>query len=139
MIEGTRRLKEAKGEYDFAVDGGAIGSITLRCGPDALGAQDQLGNTIPTGSVIEGGYIEVDTLFTTGSGATMAINAEGAGDLIAATVVSGAPYSTTGRKSLIPVFTGATTVKTTAARSLVATIAVGTVTAGKMRVVVFYR
>jgi len=135
VTEGTRGLnKEAKGEYDFAVDGGAIGSITLRADPT-----DPMGNEIPSGSVIMGGYIEVDTGFTTGSGATMAINSEAAGDLIAATVVSGAPYSTTGRKSLIPVFTGATSVKTTAKRNLVATIAVGTVTAGKMRVVVFYR
>ena len=135
IIEGTRAVqKEAKGEYDFAVDGGAIGAITLRAT-----SEDSLGNLVPNGAVILGGYIEVDTLFTTGTGATMAISLEGANDLIAATVVSGAPYSTTGRKSLIPVFTGATTIKTTAARSLVATIAVGTVTAGKMRVVIFYR
>jgi hypothetical protein len=63
----------------------------------------------------------------------MAISVEGANDIIAATIVSGAPYSTTGRKSVIPAFTGATTVKTTVARSIVATIATGTVTAGKGR------
>lgn len=135
-IEGTRGrgFKEAKGEYDFAVDGGAIGAITLRSTVD-----DIQGNTIPAGAVILGGYMEVDTLFTTGTAATMAISVEGANDIISATVVSGAPYSTTGRKSVIPVFTGATTVKTTVTRSIVATIAVGTVTAGKMRVVLFFR
>jgi hypothetical protein len=69
----------------------------------------------------------------------MAISLEGANDLVAATVVSGAPYSTTGRKSVIPAATGLTSVKTTVARALVATIAVGTVTAGKGRVVVAYR
>jgi hypothetical protein len=132
VIEGTTSLKSAVGEYDFAADGGAIGSITLR-------SSTINGNSIPAGSVITGGYIEIDTLFTTGTAATMAINLESAGDLVAATVVSGAPYSTTGRKSVIPAGTGATSVKTTVPRSLVATIAVGTVTAGKGRVVVFYR
>jgi hypothetical protein len=132
IIEGTTRLKTAVGEYDFAVDAGAIGTITLRSG-------DSFGNTVPAGSVITGGYVEVDTLFTTGTSATMALQLEGAGDLVAATIVSGAPYSTTGRKSVIPAGTGATSVKTTVARALTAVIATGTVTAGKLRVVVLYR
>lgn len=133
IIEGTQTPKSAVGEYDFAVDGGAIGSITLR----------NLGGTtnsrIPAGSIIYSGWLEVDTGFTTGSAATMAITLEAAGDLVAATVVSGAPYSTTGRKSLVPVGAGAASVKTTVERSIVATIATGTVTAGKGRVVVLYR
>lgn len=132
VIEGTTSVKTVVGEYDFAVDGGAIGSITLR----GAGAN---GNQIPAGSVILGGYLEIDTGFTTGTAATMAITVEGAGDMVAATVVSGAPYSTTGRKNVIPAATGATSVKTTAARSIVATIATGTVTAGKGRVVLWYR
>lgn len=132
IIEGTRSLKSASGEYDFAVDGGAISAITLR--PTSGGD-----NTIPAGSVILGGYLEIDTLFTTGTAATMAISVEAANDIVSATVVSGAPYSTTGRKSIVPVFTGATSVKTTVARAIVATIATGTVTAGKGRVVVEYR
>lgn len=131
VIEGTRGIKTAVGEYDFAVDGGAIGSITLR---PLLGD-----NVIPAGSVILGGYLEIDTGFTTGTGATMAINVESAGDIVVATIVSGAPYSTTGRKSIVPAGTGATSVKTTVARSIVATIATGTVTAGKGRVVLEYR
>lgn len=98
-----------------------------------------LGGVIPNGSVIMGGFIEVDTGFTTGTAATAAISIEGANDLQTATVVSGAPYSTTGRKAITPVFTAATTIKTTAARSLTLTIATGTITAGKGRVVVFYR
>lgn len=132
VVEGTKKLKIAVGEYDFAVDGGAIGAITLRGGGGAGG-----GN-IPNGSVIMGGYIEIDTGFTTGTAATMAISIEGANDLQTATVVSGAPYSTTGRKAIVPVFTAATTIKTTASRNLTATIATGTVTAGKGRVVVVY-
>ena len=132
IIEGTDRLKTAIGEYDFAVDGGAIGTIVLR----GSGAN---GGSLPNGAVVEGGYIEIDTAFTTGTAATMAIQIEAANDLQTATVVSGAPYSTTGRKAIVPVFTAATTIKTTAARSLTAVIATGTITAGKGRVVVFYK
>jgi hypothetical protein len=132
VIEGTVGIKTATGEYDFAVDGGAGGTITMR-------GSGALGGVIPAGSVIMGGYIEIDTLFTTGTAATMALQAESAGDLQAATVVSGAPYSTTGRKAIVPVWTAATFIKTTVARNLTAVIATGTITAGKGRVVVFYR
>lgn len=134
VIEGTSGLKSAIGEYDFAVDGGAVGSITLRSAPG-----DILGNEIPAGSVITGGYIEVDTAFTSGGAATVAVNSEGAGDLLAASAVSGAPWSTTGRKSIIPASTGATAVKATAKRNLVITVATAALTAGKGRVVVFYK
>lgn len=129
VIEGTRAQKTWTGEYDFAVDGGAIGSITLRSddGP------------IPNGAIITHGLMEVDTLFTTGTAATGAVQVEGANDIINATVVSGAPFSTTGRKTIIPVATGATSVKTSAARSPAFVIATGTVTAGKMRVILYYR
>lgn len=131
QIEGSGGLKTAVGEYDFAVDGGAVGTITLR-GVDAAG------NEVPNGAVIMGGYVEVLTAFTSGGAATVAVNSQAAGDLVAAAAVSGAPWSTTGRKSVIPVFTGATTVKTTATRQLAITIATAALTAGKARVVVFY-
>lgn len=135
VIEGTTRLKEAAGEYDFAVDGGAVGTITLRCNGGS-----SLGGVIPAGSVITGGYIEVDTAVTSGGAATLGVNSEAAGDLLAAgTLVSGAPWSSTGRKAIIPVFTAASTVKTTVTRSLTVTVAVAALTAGKFRVVVFYR
>lgn len=134
QIEGTRRFKECKGEYDFAVDGGAISTITMRASSD-----DAVGNTIPAGSYIEGGFIEVLTLLTSGGAGAVAINSEGAGDVLASAVVSGAPWSTTGIKSITEAFTGATGVKTTVARSLAATIAAAALTAGKFRVVVFYR
>jgi hypothetical protein len=133
VIEGTTRFKEASGEYDFAVDGGAASTITLR---SAGGSS--LGNTIPAGSVITGGYVEVDTAVT-GGAATVAVSVEGAGDTVAAAAISGAPWSTTGRKSIVPAFTGATTVKTTVARSITITIAAAALTAGKFRVVLFYR
>lgn len=127
-IEGTGRLKSVVAEYDFAVDGGAVSTIVLRGD-----------NSVPAGSVIMGGYIEVDTAVTSGGAATLGVNSEAAGDILAATVVSGAPWSTTGRKSVIPAFTGVTTVKTTVGRSVAVTVATAALTAGKFRVVLFYR
>ncbi|MGP4092937.1 hypothetical protein [Nonomuraea sp. KM90] len=136
LIEGTRGLKSAQGEYDFAVDGGAVGTITLRSAPS-----DSNGGEIPAGAIILGGYIEVDTLVTSASGntGTIAVNSEGAADLQAAAITSGAPWSTTGRKNVTPAWTGATSIKTTARRSLAITVAVAALTAGKFRVVVFYK
>jgi hypothetical protein len=132
IIEGTQRVKTAVGEYDFAVDGGAVGAITLRAG-------DGVGNELPAGSVILSGYIEVDTAVTSGGAATVSVGSEGAADLLAASAVSGAPWSTTGRKSVVPTGTGATSVKTTAKRNLAVTVATAALTAGKFRVVVLYR
>lgn len=125
IIEGTRGLKTVEAAYDFAVDGGAIGSITLRGD-----------NTIPAGSVILEGYIDVETAVAPTSVSTVALTVEGAGDIRAAAVASDL---TTGRKDIVPVFTGATSVKTTVTRSIVMAIAAGTLTAGKFRVVLIYR
>jgi len=129
VIEGTARLKTAQAEYDFAVDGGAISTITLR-------SVDGQGGTIPAGSVITGGYIDVETAVLPTTVATVALNSEAAGDLRAAAV---AADLTVGRKSIVPAGTGATAVKTTAARSLAVAIAAAALTAGKFRLVVFYK
>ena len=134
VIEGTTTLKSAQGEYDFAVDGGAVGTKTLR-GANAA----SIGNQIPAGSVIEGGYIEVDTILASSGVPTVAVTVEGAGDLLAATAFDASPWSTTGRKSITPAFTGATSVKTTASRSIAIVIAAAALTAGKFRVVLWYR
>lgn len=127
-MEGTRGVKEYKGEYDFAVDGGAVGSITLR--------SDE---TLPNGAIVLGGLIEVDTILASGGAATVALDSEAAGDILAAAAFGGAPWSTVGRKSVIPAFTGATSVKTTAERKPAVTIAAAALTGGKFRVVLFYR
>lgn len=134
IMEGTRAVKTAVGEYDFAVDGGAVGTIVLRSAPG-----DSNGNEIPAGSVILGGYIEVDTALTSGGAATVAVTAESAGDLQTAAAVSGDPWSSTGRKDITPDMTGSATIKTTARRSIAITVAAAALTAGKFRVVVFYR
>lgn len=129
IIEATRELKSWKGKYDFAVDGGAQGTITLRSddGP------------IPNGSVVMGGYLEVTSGVTGGASSTGALQVEAANDTVNAAAVTGTPWSTTGRKSVIPVFTGATTLKTTAARSPAVVIATADWTAGVFNLVLFYR
>jgi hypothetical protein len=120
-------LRSVRARYSFAADGGAVGAIAL------------LGSTaIPSGAVILGGFIDVITPPTSGGAATIALGVEGAADLQAAAAISGAPWSTAGRKSVIPVFTGATTVKTTAARDITATVATAALTAGVFDVYLFY-
>ena|SRR5437773_4166977 len=124
-MPSTRAWKTWQGDYDFAVDGGATSTIVLRSadGP------------IPLGAVIMGGYLDVLTACLSATG-TMQLNSEAAADLLAATAQAGL---TLGRKSLIPVFTGATTVKTTAERNPALVIATAAFTAGKFSLILFYR
>src|SRR5690242_20315705 len=89
---GAGPVNQFRGRYDFSVDGGAIGTIVISDGQDK----------IPANAIILGGFVEVDTLVAGGAGATLAIQVEAAGDIVAAAAVSGAPWSTTGRKSVIP-------------------------------------
>jgi hypothetical protein len=133
VTPGATAEKTIQAEYDFAIDGGAISTITLRQ------TGSTIPNLIPTGSVIVGGYIEVLTTLTSGGAATVGINSEAAGDIKAAATAF-TVYATTGSGivAILPSF-GTTAVKTTAARSLAITIAAATVTAGKFRVVVFYK
>jgi hypothetical protein len=129
IMEGTRAYKTWTGEYAFGTDGGAEGAITLRSndGP------------IPSGSYVVGGVLDVTAGFTTGASGTGAISVEGANDLVSATIVSGAPYSTTGQKDIITDATGSTAIQTTAARNPAFTIATGALTAGAFTLVLFYK
>lgn len=135
IIEGAGKIgaselglglrKPAVGLYDFAVEGGATGDITLR------------GDSIPSGAVIVDALLDVETVVTSAGAATLAIKTEGAADINAADVVSGAPWSTTGAKRADLTATTAP-VKTTAKRSIVATVGTAALTAGKFKVVVWY-
>lgn len=115
-------IKFARGRYDFAVDGGAVGTIPISS------------ENIPNNAIILGGLIEVDTPVASATG-TVAVQVEAAGDILAAT---GAAGWTVGRKSVIPAFTGATTVKLTAARAIQIVIATAAVTAGVFDVLLAY-
>ncbi len=129
LIEGSTDVKTWKGSYAFATDGGAVSTITLRSndGP------------IPVGSYILGGILEVTTALDSGGSATAAIQVEGANDTITATAFGSSPWSSTGRKSLIEVNTGATSVKTTAARNPALVIATAALTAGVFNLILQYR
>lgn len=136
IIEKTRQLAEgspfgavklARGDYDFAADGGAVGNINL------IGA---LG--IPSGALILAAYIEVVTPPTSGGAPTIALQLEGAGDVQAAAAISGAPWSTTGAKLSSARTRAAAPLKLTAARDIVMVIATAALTAGAFRVVVEY-
>lgn len=123
--EGTG-TKWLRARYDFAVDGGAVGTITISA------------ENMPANAIILGGVVEVDTPPTSGGAGTLAIQVEGANDIVTAAAVSGAPWSTAGRKSVIPAFAGATTVKTTQARGISAVIATAALTAGQVDVLLAY-
>jgi hypothetical protein len=133
MQEGAPgpRPKTARGIYDFAVDGGAIGTIGL------MGAL-----AIPLGATIIGGWVEVVTGLTSGGAATAAIQVEGAGDIVPAQVLG---TWTVGRKNIVPalvssaVLSAAGVVRTTAARDISLVIAAFALTAGKFSVVLDYR
>lgn len=129
IIEATRALKEWRGEYDFALDGGAVGTIILRSDDGPL----------PPGAIVMGGLLEVDTALTSGGAATVAVQVETAGDIQAAAAVSGAPWSTAGRKSIAPNFTGAASIKTSVARNPAMVIGTAALTAGQFRVILFWR
>jgi uncharacterized protein YunC (DUF1805 family) len=129
IIEGTAGQKTWTGSYSFAVDGGATSTIVLRSND----------GQIPNGAVVTGGYLDVTTQFTTGTSATGALQVNAANDLVSATIVSGAPFSTTGVKDIVPDATGSTAIKTTAARSPSFLIGTGTVTAGAFTLVLFYK
>lgn len=126
------RLRSAKPsaiyEYDFTADGGAVGSIPMR----AIGG----GIPLPSGASILDTVIEVLTILT-GATATAAVQAEAANDVVSAAAISGAPWSTTGRKAGVPV-SAATSVKTTAARTPTVVVGTANLTAGKFRLYVEY-
>lgn len=129
IIEGTTRLKNVVGEYDFAVDGGAVGTITLR-------GTGSAGNLIPDGSLIYGGYIEVDTILA-GTGASVSVGVNSTTDLLGTVAFDSATFSSTGRKAVAPAFNASATVRLTAARSIKIAISGAALTAGKFRVVLF--
>lgn len=116
------RVKLAQWDYDFAVDGGAVGAITLR------------GDSIPSGSVVIDARVVVTSGVTSGGAATVSLDLETAADLRAANAYNNATMqlSTTGVKALL------NAVKTTAVRNVVATVGTTTLTGGAFSVIVSY-
>lgn len=133
VIEGaaSRSLdRTAIFEYVFGTDGGAVGTISLR---PVTSSQPQ----IPSGAIVTSTLIEVLTVPTSGGAATVSMGIEAAGDVVTAAAISGAPWSSLGRKAGTPV-SAATSLKTTAARTPSIVVAVAALTAGSIRLYVNY-
>ena len=114
--------------YDFAVAGGAVSTINLvdENGEDVI---------LPDNAVITNVIVDIITAMTsTGGTGTIALNSEGAGDLLAAVDAD----TLSGLNAGVPVGTAATSVKLTAERTLTVAIATAAVTAGKFVALVDY-
>lgn len=98
------------------------------------------GLVIPVGSTIMNAVVDVDTAFTSGGAATVAMGVEAATDLRAAAALGTAPVLDAANELLlIPDFATVTDwVTPTVDRELVFTIATAALTAGALRVFVTY-
>lgn len=110
-----------KCKYDFAVDGGAVGTILLN---------DENGNPaiLPDKAIITQVYLDILTAFvSTGNNGTIALKANSSGDLLAAVDAD----TLSGVSAGVPVGTAATMVKLTAERQISLVVATNAMTAGK--------
>lgn len=133
---GLGVLRVARFEFDTAKkdSGGTVANTTI--------AAHGTGVTLPANAIIVGGFVDVNTAFTSASSntGTIAISVEAANDIISAAAVSGPPYSTIGRKAIVPKANTpeSTSVKATQAREITCTVAVAALTAGKLTGYLYY-
>lgn len=126
----SSKLGCLKGTYDFAKQGGAVGSFNL------LGDDDEV-VSLPAGALVLNAILFAKTACASGGSATMSLEVESAADLLAATAV--ASFSSAAKLQGVPDFgTLADSVLTTAVRNLVFKVAVAALTAGKVECYVFY-
>lgn len=97
---------------------------------------------LPANALVVGGFVNVNTGFTSASTntGTIAINTEAAGDIIAAAAVVGAPYSTTGRKAITPKVNTpeSTSILVTTQKEIICTVAVAALLTGKLTGYLFF-
>jgi len=124
---GLGALRVARFEFDTA------GLDSAGAANTAVGAHG-VGVTLPAHAIIVGGFFDVNTAFTTAASGTLAISVQAANDIQTATIVSSAPFSTVGRKAIVPKANTpeSTSVKTTAAKEITCTVATGVLSAGKL-------
>lgn len=124
---GTGMLQYAQAKYSFAVDGGAVSTITLA------------GNaTLPANAIILGGTINVTTQLTSGGAATVAIGTSAGSSTTSILGATAVASFTTGQLAMKPVFTAATYQKLSAAGQVTVTIATAALTAGVMDIILVY-
>lgn len=121
VFRGGTNVRLIESRYSFAKHGGAQSSIVI-------------GN-VPSGATVIGGYMVVDTV-PVGAGASIGVTLEAAGDIVAVAAIVGAPWSTTGKKAIIPKRNTpeTTSITTTVARNLLFVISGADLTAGIVRV-----
>src|SRR4030042_4159095 len=122
--DGLEVLRVAK----FTFDAGIVANRTI--------AAHGTGVILSPHAIVVGGFFDVNTLFTSagGNAGTIAISVEGANDIQTAAAVSGAPYSSIGRKAIVPKANTpeSTSIKTTASREITCTVAVQALLTGKL-------
>lgn len=122
-------LRTAHAKYAFAVDGGAVTTITPASN-----------STIPTKAIILGGIINVTTAVLAAGGAANVAVGTSAGSsttsLLAATAK--ASFSLDALLATVPVFTAATAFKMSAAGAITITVDTNALTAGVVEVFVVY-
>lgn len=123
---GLGMIGNAKATYDFAIDGGAISTITLANGP-----------TIPDKAIILGGTIDITTNLV-GATATIAVGTSAGSSTTSLKAATAVASYVAGQLAIVPVFTAATYLKLTAAGRVTITIAVAPLTAGKFDVNLVY-
>src|SRR5258708_31874095 len=77
--------------YDFANDGGAVGNIPLAV-------------AFNPGDIVINAILRIRTPLASGGAATAAIKIMSGGDIVAASVISGAPWNSAGETLGTPVF-----------------------------------
>lgn len=126
ILGDNRLIRSAIYEYDFAVDGGAVGTIVLR------------GTDVPLGSTLIDSLLDVIVPLTGGTVTdTVSLGYDSAVDVQAAAARNAAPWSTVGprRGSL----SGASAVARNAAQRRARLTINGTgLTAGRLRLLVWY-
>ena len=130
---GLGALRVARWEFDVMEDD-PEGDANTEIGAHGTGI------ILPAHAIIVGGFMDVNTPFASDGSATVAVSVEGANDIQAAAAVSGAPWSTHGRKAIIPKANTpeSTSVKTSEPREVTVTVAVAALTGGKVTGYLYY-
>lgn len=116
-LENNKRVSYF--EYDFAKHGGVVGDIVVN------------GNGIPKGALILDGIVDVKDAVLSGGAAELAITAESAGDILAAT--GKATLATDALLDTVPNGTAANAVRVSSAlNSLTFSPSVADLTAGRV-------
>lgn len=119
---GIANLRVARFQYDFATNGGTIGTKNL-------------GVSLPANAIIWAGMFFIDTQFTGGGGATVALKC-GSATFFAATGITG--YAASSFHAIVPVGSAATAQDVVTACDISSVHATANTTAGKLTGWLFY-